>query len=175
MTVNTIDKVFTKTEDISTFKVTAPSNTEYVLDYKNTVDEDNARLHITTETFDTIMDFSDFLNSIEISPFIDLNYELAKKYYELNGESIDPQFEDEFDFSTMTTIAEHISDALVINEETVKNIVSLFSQVSRDLQVEALCVIAQMVVKYKSTTVYDDMMRSCIDTVIEQTKNLHLK
>lgn len=173
-----INKIFNQEGNKSIFKIVAPSNTEYTVYYENNEENDSTVLNIV-EPYDNgssktsfTMDFSNFLGNSYKEPFNDLNFELNKIHYYKEDEGIDPRFNDEFDCSTLTMIAEHITDALVIGEEVTRSIIPTFSLVSRELQAEAMYTIIQMNIKYKNYNVYEDMMRRSINDMRNYIENM---
>lgn len=173
-----INKNFIQKRNKSIFKIVAPSNTEYTVSYKNNEKNDSTVLNIIvphgngSSKTSVTMDFSNFLDNSCKTPFNDLNYELNKIHAVKEGEGIDPRFNDEFDCSTLTMIAEHITDALVIGEDVTRNIIATFSLVSKELQVEAMYTIIQMNIKYKNYNVYEDMMRRNIEDMRNYIENM---
>ncbi len=173
-----INKDFTQEGNKSIFKIVAPSNTEYIVSYENNEENDSTVLNIV-ELYDNgsskisvTMDFSNFLGNSYKEPFNDLNFDLNAIHNVREGEGIDPQFDDEFDCSTLTMIAEHITDALVIGEDVTRSIIPTFSLVSKELQVEAMYTIIQMNIKYKNYNVYEDMMRRSINDMRSYIENM---
>ena len=173
-----ISKSFNQEDNKSIFKIVAPSNTEYIVSYENNEENDSTVLNIvlphgnSSSTTSVTMDFSNFLNDSYKDPFFDLNVDLNNIHTVREGEGIDPQFDDEFDCSTLTMIAEHITDALIIGEEVTRNIIPTFSLVSQELQAEAMYTIIQMNIKYKNYNVYEDMMRHSINDMRNYIENM---
>lgn len=177
-TDKSINKNFVQEGNKSIFKIVAPSNTEYTVYYDNNKENDSTVLNIVvphgngSSKTSVTMDFSNFLDNSCKDPFFYLNVDLNNIHIVKKGEGIDPRFDDEFDCSTLTMIAEHITDALIIGEEVTRNIIPTFSLVSRELQAEAMYTIIQMNIKYKNYNVYEDMMRHSINDMRNYIENM---
>lgn len=100
-----------------------------------------------------IMDFSQFVDSESDYTFALLNEYIVEEVRTHQGEITNPLLDEDYDCFSLSQIAQHIANALAVNEEKALEFITEFPHYSPETQAKIMYLIIRMTQQYKDDVI----------------------